>query len=95
VNKQELLMSPTLKRVGKYRIFIYSEENKASFELPHVHVSVGSIGAPGYQEAEIWLGPPISEKANEGFRQSEMNTIKKMVANLRVELRRGWDVHFS
>ena len=88
-------MSPTIKRVGRYRIFIYSEENRASFEKPHVHVSVGTKGAPGYQEAEVWLGPPVSEKANEGFRHSEMNEIIKMIAEYQIELQGSWDEHFA
>ncbi|HEY8868719.1 MAG TPA: DUF4160 domain-containing protein [Candidatus Limnocylindrales bacterium] len=60
-------MSPTLKLVPPYRIFIWSEENQASFEAPHVHVSRGSPGKPGYREAEIWLGPPVVVKASGNY----------------------------
>jgi hypothetical protein len=87
-------LSPTIKRVGKYRIFIWSEENQASFEDPHVHVSDRTRGMPDYREAEFWLGPPVAEKANEGYRRREMNEIQKIVEQNRDELEREWNERF-
>ncbi len=87
-------MSPTLKRVGKYRIFIWSEENQASFEDPHVHVAEGTKGRPGYKEAEIWLGPPVAEKDNGDYRKRELNEDMRIVEQNRDELQRKWDERF-
>lgn len=57
-------LSPTIKRVGKYRIFIWSEENQARFEDPHVHVSDRTRGKPDYREAKFWLGPPVARASH-------------------------------
>jgi hypothetical protein len=88
-------LSPTLKRVGPYRIFIWSEENRASFEPPHVHVSRGSVGRPGYQEAEMWLGPPVAVKESGTYSERELAQVKDIVERWSGELRRRWNEYFT
>jgi hypothetical protein len=42
---------PTIHRIGPYRFFFYSNENRETFEPPHVHVwSRGKV-------AILWLAP--------------------------------------
>ena len=85
-------MSPTLKRVPPYRIFIWSEENQASFEDLHVHVGRGRQGSPGYMEAEIWLGPPVAIKDPGNYPERELIRIQGIVERYR--LKRKWNGRF-
>ena len=62
-------MSPTLKRIGSYRFFIYSNEGS---EPPHVHVQEGK------KVAKFWLGS-IEIAYSRNFAPHELNKIEKLV----------------
>ena len=56
---------PTVHRFGPYRFFFYSQENRASYEAPHIHVASGRrssrVLAPAGQPAEQPWGTIRSE----------------------------------
>jgi hypothetical protein len=88
-------LSPTQLRVPPYRIFIWSEENQASFEAPHVHVAKGRVGRSGYLEAEIWLGPPVAVKQAGGYADRELRKILRIVEENQEFLLGRWRDQFD
>jgi hypothetical protein len=88
-------LSPTLLRVPPYRLFIWSEENQASFEAPHVHVARGTVGRSGYLEAEIWLGPPVAVKRPGGYADREIRVILRIVEENQELLLERWRDYFD
>lgn len=62
-------MSPTLKRIGSYRFFIYSNEG---LEPAHVHVQEAR------KMAKFWL-QPVELAYSRNFAPHELNKIKRLV----------------
>ncbi len=76
---------PTLLRVGRYRFHFFSNERD---EPPHIHVKAGS------GEAKFWLDP-VEMASNYGFAAHELNEIKRIVQQHRVEFIEAWYERFS
>ena len=76
---------PTVLRVGKLRFYFFSNESQ---EPPHIHIKAGE------DEAKFWLDP-IALAANYGFNGRELNQIKQLVAQHRVEFLEAWNEHFG
>jgi len=78
-------MSPTLLRLGPYRIFFYSGD---SVEPPHVHVERDN------NTAKFWLNP-VRLQSSGGFRPSESRRIQRLVQEHEIELLERWHEYFS
>lgn len=76
---------PTVLRIGRYRFFFYSNENR---EPPHVHVRAGD------DEAKFWLGP-VRLASNHGFASHELNELERLVGEHQTELSEAWDDYFG
>lgn len=79
---------PTVYRFGPYRFFFYSDENRETYEPPHVHV--WSSG----RTAVFWLSP-VSLREAHGFRSREVERIRRMVIGSRELLLRRWHEYFD
>jgi hypothetical protein len=78
-------MSPTVLRVGGYRFYFFSREERR----PHVHVQHGT------GEAKIWLEPRLEIAENYGLTASRLNIAVKTVREHERELRAAWREHFG
>ena len=76
---------PALLRVGGYRFFFYSLENR---EPAHVHV------AQAGRYAKFWLDP-IALASNRGFRSHELMTIRHLVEQNRELFLEKWNAYFG
>jgi hypothetical protein len=76
---------PALLRVGGYRFFFYSLENR---EPAHVHV------AQAGRYAKVWLDP-IALASNRGFRSHELTTIRHLVEQNRELFLEKWNAYFG
>ena len=79
---------PTVHRFGPYRFYFYSEENRASFEAPHIHV------ASSEGRAVFWL-EPVSLRVNRGYTPREVEQVRKIVIANRESLLRAWHEFFE
>ena len=77
-------MSPTVLRVGPYRFFFNSREERRR----HVHVAT----ADG--NVKFWLEPTISIATFHNLRTKDLNAIEAMVREHADEFRQAWDTHF-
>ena len=71
---------PTVKRVGPYRLFFFSNERS---EPPHVHVQRDQA------LAKVWLAP-VALASSSGFSARELNRIERLVSDAQDELRESW-----
>ena len=78
-------MSPTILRVGPYRLFFFSSDRG---EPPHVHVSRER------KVAKIWLSP-VHMEYNYGFGANELRRIAALVRRHEVDLLEAWDDYFK
>jgi hypothetical protein len=76
---------PTLLRVGGYRFFFYSLENR---EPPHIHV------ARAGRYVKFWLDP-VALASNRGFRSHDLITIRQLVDEHRDFFLEKWNACFS
>lgn len=76
---------PTVKRVGSYRFFFYSNE---SDEPPHIHVQRDR------QLAKFWL-QPIVLAAVMGFKGHELRKVEELVVENRESFLEAWNEFFS
>lgn len=76
---------PALLRVGGYRFFFYSLENR---EPPHIHV------AQAGRYAKYWL-EPVALASNRGFRSHELTAIRQLVEQHREFFLEKWNACFS
>lgn len=72
----------TFKRIGRYRLHVYS--NEGLFEPPHVHVEAAE------DEAKFWLDP-VELAESYGFNSRELNDLLKLVKEHRQELIEKWE----
>jgi hypothetical protein len=79
---------PTIHRLGPYRFFFYANENLATREPPHVHVT----SADG--EAVFWL-EPVSVREARGYTPREIDRIRRIVTGSREMLLRRWHEFFD
>lgn len=78
-------MSPTLFRVGPFRFFFFSREERR----PHVHV----ISADG--EAKYWLEPEVDLAKNHGLSSRALGRVEEIVRERREEILNAWNRHFG
>ena len=79
---------PTVHRLGPYRFYFFSEENRASHEPPHVHVRSAN-GA-----AAFWL-EPVRVREYEGYTPREVERVRRIVVANRDLLLRRWHEFFD
>ena len=79
---------PTVHRFGPYRFFFYSQENRASFEAPHIHIT-SSDG-----QVVFWLAP-VSLRVNRGYTPREIERLRRIVIANRELLLRSWNGFFD
>ena len=79
---------PTVHRFGPYRFYFYSQENRASFEASHIHVSSGEM------RAVFWL-EPVSLRVNRGYTPREVERLRRIVIANRELLLRAWNEFFE
>jgi hypothetical protein len=78
-------MSPTILRVGPYRLFFFSNE---AGEPPHVHVQRERM------LAKYWL-EPVSLARSTGYSSVELRRVEAIVSESVQALREAWDEYFS
>lgn len=76
---------PAVLRVGGYRFFFYSLEDR---EPPHIHV------AHAGRYAKFWLNP-VTLASNRGFRSHELTVIRQLVLEHRDFFLEKWNAYFS
>jgi len=76
---------PALLRVGGYRFFFYSLEDR---EAPHIHV------AHAGRYAKFWLDP-VTLASNRGFRSHELTVIRNLVLEHRDFFLEKWNAYFG
>jgi len=78
-------MSPTVLRIGPYRLFFFSNEG---LEPPHIHVERdGSL-------AKFWLSP-VGLASSTGFGAGELRRIQRIVQNEAPRLEAAWHEYFN
>ena len=78
-------MSPTVLRVGPFRLFFFSREE----ERRHVHV------AHPDGEAKFWLDPEIALAAVVGLSPRQVADAEAIVRRHEEEIRHAWTRHFG
>ena len=78
-------MSPTVLRVGAFRLFFFSREE----ERPHVHV------AHPDGEAKFWIDPEIALAAVVGLSPRQVAEAEAIVRRHEEEIRHAWTRHFG
>lgn len=78
-------MSPTVLRVGPFRLFFFSREE----ERLHVHV------AHPDGEAKFWLDPEIALAAVVGLSPRQVAEAEAIVRSHEEEIRHAWTRHFG
>ena len=76
---------PALLRVGGYRFFFYSLEDR---EPAHIHA------AHAGRYAKFWLDP-VMLASNRGFRSHELTAIQRLVDENRDLFLEKWNAYFS
>lgn len=78
-------MSPTVLRVGSYRLFFFSREE------PRMHVHV----AHPEGEAKFWLSPEIKVAAAVGLSPRQLSEAEEIVRRHEEEIHHAWTRHFG
>ena len=78
-------MSPTVLRVGPYRLFFFSND---AGEPPHIHVEREA------SVAKFWLKPVELARSN-GFSHVEVRRIESIVSENVIDLLEAWDEFFT
>jgi hypothetical protein len=76
---------PALLRVGGYRFFFYSLEDR---EPPHIHV------AHAGRYAKYWINPVVLA-SNRGFRDHELTVLGRLVVEHQAFFLGTWNAYFS
>jgi hypothetical protein len=77
-------MSPTFLNEKGYKFFTHSNEE----ERKHVHVNKREC------ECKFWLEPTIELAENFGFKEYELNEIKKIIEKHGNNFKEKWDKYF-
>ena len=77
-------MSPTILRIGPYRLFFFSNEG---IEPPHIHVQRDHL------LAKLWLDP-VRLVGPSRFAASELRRIERLVTEHETILLRAWNEFF-
>jgi hypothetical protein len=78
-------MSPTLYTEKGYRFFIWSKEETRE----HVHVVKEDVSC------KYWLSPKIALAFNKGFKDKELNEIKKIIIENETIFKEKWKKFFG
>ncbi len=78
-------MSPTVLRIGPYRLFFFSNEGT---ELPHIHVERDD------SLAKFWLSP-VEIASSSGFGAGELRRIQRIVETEATRLEDAWHEYFD
>ena len=78
---------PTVKKIGPYRLFFYSNEND---EPPHVHVERDR----GSSTAKFWIRPVEFAKSH-GFSMVQLRAIRQIVEGMEAQIEKAWRDHFG
>lgn len=76
---------PTVARIGQFRFFFYSLENR---EPAHIHVEHNDA------TAKFWL-TPVRLASHKGFRPYEVNRISRIVERNVERFKEAWNEHFD
>ncbi|HXW42190.1 MAG TPA: DUF4160 domain-containing protein [Xanthobacteraceae bacterium] len=76
---------PTVLRIRGFRFFFYSLEG---LEPPHIHVEHGD------KIAKFWL-QPVTLAESRGFRIHELNRLRLLVIEQRLNFLEAWDAYFG
>jgi hypothetical protein len=76
---------PTVQRLHGFRFFFYSLEGS---EPPHIHVEHGD------NVAKFWL-QPVSLAESHGFRIHELNRLRLLVIEQRLNFLEAWNAYFG
>ena len=79
---------PVVHRIGPYRFYFWSNENRDTNEPPHIHI--GSAG----RVAKFWLSP-VSLDEQRGYTPREIARLQRLVTTNRHELLRHWHEYFG
>ena len=79
---------PSIHRLGPYRFFVYSNENRETLEPPHIHVTSANGGAV------FWLAP-VSLRDAWGYTPREIERIRRIVTGSREMMLRRWHEFFD
>ena len=77
-------MSPTIRRIGPYRFFFFSNEGT---ENPHVHVQRDR------QLAKFWLSP-VALAGSTGFAAQDLTRVQLLVEENRESFLEAWHEYF-
>ena len=78
-------MSPTIFRVGNYRFYFFSREEKRI----HIHV----VSPDG--EAKFWVEPIVALVTYTGFSKRQLGRLQKKVEEHKSEIVKAWKKHFK
>ena len=78
-------MSPTVGRIGPYRVFFFGNEG---FEPPHVHVQRER------RLGKFWLRP-VRLAASTGFSAHELRQIQRIVVENEAKFLEAWNEFFG
>jgi hypothetical protein len=76
---------PTILRLSGFRFFFYCLEGT---EPAHIHVEHGE------KVAKFWLDP-VGLVESHGFRRHELNRVRLMVIEHRLEFLEAWNAYFG
>ena len=79
---------PVIHRFGPYAFYFFSDENRGTFEPPHVHVRSGN------GEAVFWLSP-VSLREAGGYNPREIERVRRIVVGSRGMMLRRWHEFFD
>ena len=78
-------MSPTVLRIGPYRLYFYSHELN---EPPHIHVERDDLAS------KFWLAPVVLAR-NYGFSPKELSKLQRIVEEKELTLMEAWNEFFG
>lgn len=76
---------PTVFRIGAFSFIFFSSDRP---EPPHIHVKRDR------DIAKFWL-EPVALAKNRGFKEHELNQLKRLVVENRERILEAWNDHFD
>ena len=77
---------PTVLREGPYRFYFWSGDRE---EPPHIHVEAAE------KAAKFWLGSPVKEAWSKGFKNHEINRLRRIVEKNKQKFLEEWHEHLN
>ncbi len=79
---------PQVFTLDGFRFFFFSNEGDPREPL-HIHVRKGR------NLAKFWIYPEVFLADSYGFSAKELNIIRKIIDNRKIEIEEAWNDHFS